>query len=80
MNQNDAAVAVAAALDTLEALLLVKCTDLNEAHFWPWFAEETMSIEDKAPADQHDSIRGRLDGMLKNAGLVAGEKAGEPRA
>lgn len=71
--------AIIAALDALEAKLPKMAEehpedgDLLEA-----FAGEADCIEAAAPDADHDYVRGRLDCMLRNAGLIPGEEEGEP--
>jgi len=71
--------ATIAALDALEAKLPQMSEqypddgDLLEA-----FAGEADCIESAAPDADHDYVRGRLDCMLRNAGLIPGEEEGSP--
>ncbi|HEY0230951.1 MAG TPA: hypothetical protein VGC55_06850 [Dokdonella sp.] len=42
------------------------------------FASEADVIEDKAPPADYEFVRGRIDCMLKNLGLIPGEDEGAP--
>lgn len=68
-----------AALETLETRLRKMLDgDLVEADFWPSFNADADAIRTKHSGDDLDYARGRIDCMLKNAGLIPGEDEGEP--
>jgi hypothetical protein len=68
-----------AMLDALEKALpgMVK-SDPDAPDFWPLFAGEADVIVDGAAPEDCDYVRGRIDCMLKNAGMIPGEDEGEP--
>lgn len=66
-------------LEALELALpdiLARCTD--EADFWPEFAGIADEIVEAALPEDHDYVAGRIDSMLKNAGMIPGEDQGAP--
>jgi hypothetical protein len=68
-----------AALDRLEAGLPRMITDYpDEGDFGSPFAGEADVITENTTADDHAYQHGRIDCMLKNAGLIPGEDEGEP--
>jgi len=71
--------ATIAALDALEAKLpamSAQYPDNDELRMA--FAGEAECIEDRAPAADYEFVRGRIDCMLKNLGLIPGEEEGSP--
>jgi hypothetical protein len=50
----------------------------DEADFWNAFAGESESITDDTPPADQAYAQGRIDCMLKNAGLIPGEEEGTP--
>ena len=70
---------VKASLDVLEGKLDALIEEFpDDAGFWTAFEGESKPI--LASADEHDReyARGRIDCMLKNAGMIPGESEGEP--
>ena len=71
--------AIVAALDALEKQLPeLLLANPDEADFWPKFSGTADSIVDSAPAGDSEYVRGRIDCMLKNQGVIPGEDEGEP--
>jgi len=71
--------ATVAALDALEAKLpelSLQYEDDDELR--TAFADEADVIEDRASVADYEFVRGRIDCMLKNLGLIPGEDEGEP--
>ena len=50
----------------------------DEAEFWRIFTGAADAIKDNAGPDDAEYMRGRIDCMPKNAGMIPGEDAGEP--
>lgn len=69
---------VKAQLDVLEGKLAGLIAQYPDAGFWNAFASETESIIDHADAHDAAYAQGRIDCMLKNAGMIPGEDEGEP--
>lgn len=70
---------IVAALDALEKQLPeLMLANPDEGDFWPEFAGVADSILDAAHGEDHAYAQGRIDCMLKNAGLIPGEDEGEP--
>ena len=68
-----------AALDQLEAKVAqLQLENPDEDAFRNAFAGEADVIEDNAPLQDAEYVRGRIDCMLKNAGAIPGEEEGEP--
>ena len=70
-----------AQLDVLEGKLpaLVE-QHPDEGDFWNAFAAESELIIQSVAPVEHDYARGRIDCMLKNAGMIPGEDEGAPCA
>lgn len=49
-----------------------------EADFWPAFNADADTISAKHSGNNLNYAKGRIDCMLKNAGLIPGEEEGEP--
>ncbi|MEO8010043.1 MAG: hypothetical protein ABI650_00210 [Dokdonella sp.] len=72
---------VKAALDVLEGMVAhLVSENPDEDVFWPVFTREADAIVAAAPAEDRPYARGRIDCMLKNAGMIRGEDEGEPCA
>lgn len=68
-----------AKLDALEAELPKRLEQSpDEADFWPWFTLVADDIVRSVEGDEAHYAQGRVDCMLKNAGLIPGEDEGEP--
>ena len=66
-------------LDALErAVPDMLSSNPDEADFWAEFTGEADEISDRARPQDVTYVRGRLDCMLKNAGMIPGEEEGEP--
>lgn len=69
---------VKARLDVLEGKLEALLEQYpNNAAFWSAFEGESKPIIESADAHDAEYAQGRLDCMLKNAGLIPGESEGE---
>jgi hypothetical protein len=68
--------ATVGALEAKLPKLSQKCKDYCELRMA--FASEADVIEDKALVADYELVRGRIDCMLKNLGLIPGEEEGEP--
>lgn len=72
---------VKAALDVLEGKVeQLVSENPDEDAFWSTFTREADAIVAEAPAEDHPYARGRIDCMLKNAGMIPGEDEGTPCA
>lgn len=70
---------VIAQLDALERKLDVLLKEYpNDADFWKTFSGETEVILKAASPHDAEYAQGRIDCMLKNAGLIPGEDEGQP--
>ncbi|MEP6881458.1 MAG: hypothetical protein ABI866_05655 [Dokdonella sp.] len=70
---------VKARLDVLEGKLEALIEEFpNDADFWNAFAVELKPILSSANAHDAEYAQGRIDCMLKNAGLIPGEDEGKP--
>lgn len=69
------------ALDSLETRLPSLLDERpDETDFWPAFNREADGIRDDLEGDDLTYAQGRIDCMLKNAGLIPGEDEGSPCA
>lgn len=68
-----------AALDKLADMLPKLIADYpDDSDFWSAFAGEADVITESATSDTSAYVQGRIDCMLKNAGLIPGEDEGAP--
>lgn len=71
--------ALVAALDALERKLPSLMREYpDEGDFWSAWAGEADAITEGLPDSKEAYARGRIDCMLRNAGLIPGEDEGEP--
>ncbi|MEO7916458.1 MAG: hypothetical protein ABIR16_02345 [Dokdonella sp.] len=71
--------ALVASLDRLDTHMQKMLDgEVVEAYFWPEFNAEAEAIRGKLRGDDLAYAKGRIDCMLKNAGMIPGEDEGEP--
>ena len=68
---------IKARLDVLEGMLEGLIAD-HPDDFWKAFNSESKSIVESADSHDVEYAQGRIDCMLKNAGMIPGEDEGEP--
>lgn len=69
---------LATLLDALElALPDMLARHPDEADFWSEFAGEADEIVERAEPGESAYVRGRIDCMLRNTGLIPGENEGD---